>query len=113
MTTQTAARLLGSRKTGLAVVVDAAGLLLEVISAMDIMRAVGDRGGDAATMPVKDVMTSDVTVCCPDDSVQHALEQMAARHARHLPVVDNRVVKGSSDFATPLSFVSERSSRVG
>lgn len=91
---QTAARLLGSRKTGLAVVVDAAGRLLGVISAMDIMRAVGDRGRDAATMPVKDVMTSDVAVCCLDDSVQYALEQMAARQARHLPVVDNGVVKG-------------------
>ena len=91
---QTAARLLGSRKTGLALVIDAAGRLLGVISAMDIMRAVGDRGADAAKMPVKAVMTSDVGVCCSQDSVQHALEQMVARRVRHLPVVDDGVVKG-------------------
>ena len=91
---QTAARLLGSRKTGLALVIDAAGRLLGVISAMDIMRAVGDHGADAAKMPVKAVMTSDVGVCCSQDSVQHALEQMVARRVRHLPVVDDGVVKG-------------------
>ena len=91
---QGAARLLGGRKTGLAVVSDAAGRVLGVISAMDIMRAVGDHGGDAATMRVEEVMTSDVAVCCPQDSVQHALEQMVARRIRHLPVVDDGVVKG-------------------
>lgn len=91
---QIAARLLGSRKTGLAVVVDEAGRLLGVISAMDIMRAVGDRGADAAEMPVKAVMTSDVGVCCSQDSVEHALRQMVARRIRHLPVVDDGVVKG-------------------
>jgi CBS domain-containing protein len=91
---QSAARLLGSRKTGLAVVIDAAGRLLGVISAMDIMRAVGDHGADAAKMPVKAVMTSDVGVCCSQDSVQYALEQMVARRVRHLPVVDDGVVKG-------------------
>jgi CBS domain-containing protein len=91
---QIAARLLGSRKTGLAVVVDEAGRLLGVISAMDIMRAVGDRGADAAKMPVKAVMTSDLGVCCSQDSVEHALRQMVARRIRHLPVVDDGVVKG-------------------
>lgn len=91
---QTAARLLGSRKTGLAVVIDAGGRLLGVISAMDIMRAIGERGADAAKMPVKAVMTSDVGVCCSQDSVQHVLEQMVARRIRHLPVVDDGVVKG-------------------
>ena len=91
---QTAAQLLGSRRTGLAVVTDATGKILGVISAMDIMRAVGDHGEDAATMPVKEVMTSEVAVCCPQDSVQHALEQMVARRIRHLPVVDDGIVKG-------------------
>lgn len=91
---QIAARLLGSRRTGLAVVIDEAGHLLGVISAMDIMRAVGDRGADAAKMPVKAVMTSDVGVCCSQDSVEHALRQMVARRIRHLPVVDDGVVKG-------------------
>jgi CBS domain-containing protein len=91
---QIAARLLGGRRTGLAVVIDEAGRLLGVISAMDIMRAVGDRGADAAKMPVKAVMTSDVGVCCSQDSVEHALGQMVARRVRHLPVVDDGVVKG-------------------
>jgi CBS domain-containing protein len=62
---QTAARLLGSRRTGLAVVTDASSQILGVVSAMDIMRAVGERGEDAATMLVKEVMTSEVAVCCP------------------------------------------------
>ena len=91
---QAAARLLGSRRTGLAVVVDAAGQILGVVSAMDIMRAVGDHGESAAAMPVKEVMTSKVAVCCPQDSVQHALELMVARRIRHLPVVEDGLVKG-------------------
>ena len=91
---QTAARLLGSRKTGLAVVIDAGGRLLGVISAMDIMRAVGEHGGDTAAMPVSAVMTSEVAVCRPQDSVQQALEQMVLRRIRHLPVVEDGIVKG-------------------
>jgi CBS domain-containing protein len=91
---QTAARLLGSRKTGLAVVVDAGGRLLGVISAMDIMRAVGEHGDDTARMPVSAVMTTEVAVCRPQDSVQQALEQMVLRRIRHLPVVEDGIVKG-------------------
>jgi CBS domain-containing protein len=91
---QTAARLLGSKRTGLAVVIDDSSQILGVLSAMDIMRAVGEHGENAAAMPVKEVMTSEVAVCCPQDSVQHALEQMVARRIRHLPVVDDGVFKG-------------------
>ncbi len=91
---QTAAKFLAIRKTGLAVVTDVGGRLLGVISAMDIMRAVGDHGDDAATLSVSAVMTSDVAVCRPQDSVQQALEQMVARRIRHLPVVDDGIVKG-------------------
>jgi CBS domain-containing protein len=91
---QTAARLLGSKRTGLAVVIDDSSQILGVVSAMDIMRAVGDHGEEAAAMPVRKVMTSEVAVCCPQDSVQHALEQMVARRIRHLPVVDDGIFKG-------------------
>lgn len=91
---QTAAKLLATRKTGLAVVTDAGGRLLGVISAMDIMRAVGDHGDDTATLPVSAVMTSEVAVCRPQDGVQQALEQMVERRIRHLPVVDDGIVKG-------------------
>jgi CBS domain-containing protein len=91
---QSAARLLGSRRTGLAVVIDDSSQTLGVVSAMDSMRAVGEHGEDAAAMPVKEAMTSEVAVCCPQDSVQHALEQMVARRIRHLPVVDDGVFKG-------------------
>jgi CBS domain-containing protein len=91
---ETAAKLLAARRTGLAVVTDASGRLLGVISAMDIMRAVGDHGDEAARMPVSAVMTSNVAVCRPQDSVQQALEQMVARRIRHLPVIDGGIVKG-------------------
>jgi CBS domain-containing protein len=93
-TVQTAARHIGSRKTGLAVVTDAAGRLLGVVSAMDIMRAVGEHGVDTPRMPVSALMTSEVVVCSSHDSVRQALEQMAARRIRHLPVVDNGIVEG-------------------
>lgn len=91
---QTAAKLLGSKKTGLAVVAEKGGRLLGVISAMDIMRALGDRGEAAATTPVSAIMTTKVCVCRPQDGVQQALEQMVQRKIRHLPVVEDGIVKG-------------------
>jgi signal-transduction protein with cAMP-binding, CBS, and nucleotidyltransferase domain len=45
-------------------------------------------------MPVREIMTSDLATCGPQDSVEDALKTMTALSIRHLLVVENGALKG-------------------
>ena len=93
-TVAAAARLIADKKKGLAVVCAEDGALLGIISVIDINRAVAQHGEGAAAMSVHEVMNPDVVVCRPEDGVDHALEDMTKHGIRHLPIVDNGVLRG-------------------
>ena len=93
-TVAAAARLIDDKKKGLAVVCAEDGALLGIISVIDINRAVARQGERAAAMAVHEVMNPDVVVCRPKDGVDHALEEMTKYGIRHLPVVENGVLRG-------------------
>ncbi len=88
------ARVIAQHRKGLAVVRDKDNKLLGVISVIDVNRALADHREAAAKIPVRDLMHRDVVTCEPDDSVESALEKMASRGVRHLPVVDKDILKG-------------------
>lgn len=88
------ARLFGQKKSGIAIVCDDGGHVIGVVSLGDIVHAVGERAGEALSLPVEKIMTSDVAVCGPDDDIEVALETMKERGIRHLPVVENGKLKG-------------------
>lgn len=88
------ARRLAQKKKGLALVCDAAGRLLGVVSVIDINRAVADHGEHAPGMAVRTIMTTDYCACQLGDSVADALRMMTDRSIRHLPVLDEGVLKG-------------------
>jgi CBS domain-containing protein len=88
------AGLLGERKKGLALVCGPDNKLLGVVSAMDLLRALGEHGEAAAALPARQVMNAEVTVCSPRDTVEDALKLMAQERIRHLPVIEDDKLKG-------------------
>lgn len=93
-TIEAMARLLTERKRGLALVCDGDNKLLGVVSVIDITRAVGQWGKRAAAMPVDSIMTTDFAFCRLGDSLEAVLQKMTERSVRHLPVVEDGVLKG-------------------
>jgi CBS domain-containing protein len=45
-------------------------------------------GRDPRSTAVSDVMTTDVVTCMPQETVEMAMEQMATRQVRRIPIVD-------------------------
>jgi len=88
------ARLLAQKKKGLALVCDAEGKLLGVLSVIDINRAVADHAERAHSMQVRSMMTSNFCACQTGDSVTDALAMMTKHGVRHLPVLEAGVLKG-------------------
>jgi len=88
------ARLLAERNKGLALVCDAGDKLLGVVSVIDISRAVGEFAERAPAMAVETIMTTDFAFCRLEDRVEEVLQKMTERSIRHLPVVEDGVLKG-------------------
>jgi CBS domain-containing protein len=58
-----------------------------ILSERDIVRGLAVRGPGLLEVKVSEVMTSEVFVCEPDDTVAELMAQMSTRRIRHLPVV--------------------------
>ena len=82
------ATLVSNKRVGAAVVCDAKGGILGIVSERDIVKAVADYGKGALDMPVRNIMTSPAVTCSPSETVKKVLEVMTERRVRHLPVVD-------------------------
>lgn len=59
-----------------------------IISERDLIRVIAQRGADALSMPVSEVMTREVVVCGEATSVDDIMEMMTNGRFRHLPVVE-------------------------
>jgi CBS domain-containing protein len=60
----------------------------------DIIRALGKYSARLLTMQVTEVMSRNVPVCSPEDSIARLMQQMTASRYRHLPVVDQGKLVG-------------------
>lgn len=83
-----------SAHVGAVLVMDADDQLAGIFSERDLMTRVVLSGKDAATTPVVDVMTHDVTCVALDVPILDAMEIMTERRVRHLPVADRRRIVG-------------------
>jgi CBS domain-containing protein len=82
-----AARLLGARRIGAVIIRGAGGRLAGILSERDIVRAISERGAEALTLPVGQVMTRNVATCGEDDTVATIMERMTEGKFRHMPVL--------------------------
>jgi CBS domain-containing protein len=62
--------------------------LIGVLTDRDIVLKVVAEGKDPRSTAVSDVMTTDVVTCLQQESVEMAMEQMATRQVRRIPIVD-------------------------
>lgn len=93
-TLDTAAKLLHANKIGAMPVCKAAIGMVGIISERDLVRSFATQPGDLHGMQVRDVMTTRVISCGPDESMQSAQELMRKNRFRHLPVVEAGRVLG-------------------
>ncbi len=89
-----AATLLTARNIGAAVVADAHGHVLGMLSERDILHAVGIGGAAALDDAVAKHMTAPVVTTDEDECVHVAMEKMTVQRCRHLPVVADGKLAG-------------------
>jgi CBS domain-containing protein len=71
-----------------AVVVSADGATVDgIVSERDVVRALRTAGAGLLDAPITDVMTADVAVSAPADTVEDMMRLMTERRIRHVPVV--------------------------
>lgn len=93
-TLSTAASLLDTKKIGAVVALDGDGLIAGVLSERDIVRHFARSGASALTMRVSDAMTRGVITATPGETVDTCLGRMTDRRIRHLPIVQDGVLRG-------------------
>jgi CBS domain-containing protein len=82
------ARTLAQHRIGAALVQDADGTMLGIISERDIVRGMASQGQGTSQLPARQLMTGDVLTITPQSLVGTALALMTDRRVRHLPVFD-------------------------
>ena len=88
-----ASSLLAEHNIGILPVCDAAGGLLGILSERDVVRAVAQHGPAALALNVENLMTRDLVVCSPQDTVMGALKLMSEHNIRHLPLIEGGILK--------------------
>jgi len=93
-TVASVARLLTVHRIGAAPVVDGEGRLVGIISERDIVRGVSETGASTLALLAEHLMTREVTTCSPEDQLVDLMEVMTNQRIRHLPVVQDGVLRG-------------------
>lgn len=88
------AATLTTRGIGAVPVCDDDDSLVGIISERDIVHAFANSGCGLQGMKVREVMSTDVVSCSPDDSLDEARVLMREHRIRHLPVVVQGAVVG-------------------
>jgi CBS domain-containing protein len=89
-----AAKLMDSYRIGALVVLTADGRMKGIVSEREIVSALARCGKGAFELHVRELAMLGGPVVSPTDTILSAMETMAERRARHLPVVMNRTVVG-------------------
>ncbi|MFO0996725.1 MAG: CBS domain-containing protein [Alphaproteobacteria bacterium] len=86
-----AARVMTERRIGAVMIVDG-GRLIGIFTERDMITRIVAQGHDPDAVMLEDVMTAKPDTLVPGDSPRDALELMAKKGYRHLPVVENGAV---------------------
>jgi CBS domain-containing protein len=84
-----AVELMWVRNCGMLPVIGPDKTLVGVVTDRDICIAMGTRNRLAGELTVGEIATRDVFRCKPDDEIHEALDTMASRQVRRLPVVND------------------------
>ncbi|MFI5425488.1 CBS domain-containing protein [Aeromicrobium sp. UC242_57] len=85
--------MLAEHNVGALVVSDDGTTMLGIVSERDIVRKLR-RIDNALSVPVSQIMTTDVSVCSPDDSFSSLMTTMTDQRVRHVPVLQDGQLVG-------------------
>src|SRR5699024_12821162 len=68
--------------------------LLGIVSERDVVRGLGRHGPGLLSVPIADIMTTDVYTCTTEDTIEEVSEAMTLRRFRHVPVLSERRLAG-------------------
>jgi CBS domain-containing protein len=107
-----AAQLMNERGIGGLVVTDGKRLA-GIFTERDILRRVVAQRRDPAATKVGDVMTSPVTACALETTVEECAAMMTAKRIRHLPVIGEKGLVGLITIGDVLAYqVSEQQATI-
>ena len=90
--------LLAEKRIGAVPVIDG-GAIAGIFSERDLVRCIGDHGGEAIDWPIDRVMSSPVETVDSSTPILAALATMTNRRMRHLPVVESGEIRGIVSIA--------------
>jgi CBS domain-containing protein len=99
------ARMLEDEVASVAVVEE--GRLVGIFTERDVLRLAGD-GSPFGTLPLREVMTTELVTVAPDDDLVAAARLMQERRIRHLPVIQDGKVLGILGIREVLRTLVER-----
>ncbi|WP_448071734.1 CBS domain-containing protein [Georgenia yuyongxinii] len=79
--------LLAEHRIGAVVVSDAEGSVDGVVSERDIVLHLRTSAGSTRASAVRDLMTTEVVTCTPEDDLESLARTMTERRVRHMPVL--------------------------
>ena len=88
------AKSLAVHGIGAAVVVDGDNGVAGVVSERDVVHGIAEHGDGCMTMPVRELMTTEVVTCDLDTQIQEVMSLMTERRFRHVPVVQEGALIG-------------------
>jgi CBS domain-containing protein len=75
-----------------------------IVSERDVVGGLAERGVGIMDERIADVMTRVVVTCSPHDTVKQVMSVMTLRHVRHLPVVEDGVLRGIVSIGDVVKF---------
>ena len=93
-TLQEALKVLVNNNIGVLIVLDFNAKISGIISERDIIRSAHQNPDLFLSVLVKDVMTKDIIIVEPDDTLEYVESIITEERIRHLPVVQNQVLIG-------------------
>ena len=89
---------------GAVIVVDDEGTLMGILSERDLIYGMDGVTETYLNNSVASLMTREVQICEPDDSIAHAAKLMGMYRIRHLPVLDGTRLAGMISIRDILSW---------
>ena len=88
------AGLLNQHRIGAVLITGPGGAIEGIVSERDIVAGVAKSGAEVFSRPAVEIMTRDVHVCDPNDSIYGIMNVMTEHRIRHLPVVVEGELRG-------------------
>lgn len=79
---------------GAVVVSDNGKRVLGIVSERDVVMGLAQHGDGLLNRHVSEILTQEVFICKPEDSVKQLMSDMTQKRVRHLPVMDDEELCG-------------------